>query len=170
MFNISDGIIESRLGQVAGFFWVIEALVVEDGEVQSQSQSDRVGGLKLAVSNIRGSRVGLESSLGNLFVQVVDGVLRNVSVVISLHLEVENLGLRSGGLLDQLLIQQIKDILAVSGEFIFELLLVVLDQGQVSRSLGLFFLLNRRDSSPSSSSSSNGVLVGNRQKVSLFNR
>jgi len=50
-----------------------------------------VGGLKFAVGNIGGSTVGLESSLGDLFVQIVDSVLRDISEVISLHLKVENL-------------------------------------------------------------------------------
>jgi len=54
------------------------------------------------------------------------------------------------------------------GELIFELLLVILDEGEVLRVLTFFLLLNGRDSSPGGSSGTDGVLVSNGEKVSLF--
>jgi len=168
VLNISNGIIEGRLGQGAGLLGVVQALVVEDREVEGQSQSDGVGGLQLSVGDLRGSRVGLQGTLRDLFMQISLGVLRDVSEVVSLHLQVEDLRLGGGGLLNKLLIQKVKNVLAISRQLVFEFLFILSDQWQVARSLALFFLLDGRNSSPSGSSGSNGVLVGNGEEVSLF--
>ena len=41
--QLSDGVIEGLLGQVTGSFGLVEDFIVEDGEVQSQTQTDRMG-------------------------------------------------------------------------------------------------------------------------------
>jgi len=60
---------------------------------------------------------------------------------------------------DEMLIKKLKDIIAEAVEFSLNLLLVVLEELNVLRSLGFFLLLNRRNRSPGGSSRSNGVLV-----------
>lgn len=91
VLDVSDGIIESLLGKIAGLSWVIQALIVEDRVVKGQSESDGVGGFKLGVGDVRGSLVGFVGTLGDFLVDLSLGVLRNVSEVVTLHFEVENL-------------------------------------------------------------------------------
>jgi hypothetical protein len=83
---------------------------------------------------------------------------------------VEDFGLSRLSLWDQGLIQDIEDILADLLELGLDLLTVVADsRNMLIGTLGLFLLLDRRDYAPGSTSSTNDVLVGNRQKVSLVN-
>ena len=48
----SNGIIESLLGQVAGLVGSVQDLVVEDGEVQGETQADGVRGSELGLGDI----------------------------------------------------------------------------------------------------------------------
>jgi len=110
--------------------------------------------------------------------RLTSGVLSNVSVVITFHFQEEHLsfvGLKTENSIivivipflifayvslgDEMLIKKLKDIIAEAREFSLNLLLVVLEELNVLRSLGLFLLLDGRNSSPSSSSRSNRVLV-----------
>ena len=86
------------------------------------------------------------------------------------HLVIEDLGLSGLGLWDQRLIQDIKYILADFLKLGLDLLAVITDGGNVLvGTLGLFLLLDRGDNAPRSTSSSDDVLVGNGQEVSLVN-
>jgi len=168
VLDVGDGVIEGLLGQVTGLGGVVETLVVEDGEVEGQSESDGVGGLQLVVGDIGSLRVGLKGSLGDLFVELGSRVFGDVSEVISLHFQVENLRFGCGGLLDEMVIQQIQDILTVLGELILELLLVVLDEGEVAGILSLLLLLDGGDGPPGGPPGSDRVLVGDGEEVALF--
>ncbi len=52
--ELSNGIIESLLGKVASTVGRVQDLVVEDREVQRQTQTDGVSGGKLGLSNVGG--------------------------------------------------------------------------------------------------------------------
>jgi hypothetical protein len=132
--NLFKSVGQSLLAEFAGLLVVIHDLVVEHGEVQSKSQSDRVAGVQ-----------GLGGGLGELVVlqgSVLDGVqlvsvgaLSDVSVVVTDHLVEEGLGLVSGsdshaGRLhdlddgDALVVELSLNLLLVATEGIVELLVL----------------------------------------------
>jgi len=169
VLDVSDGIIERLLGQVACLSRVVEAFIVEDGEVKGKAQADRVRRLELSVGDLRGSRVGLKGALRDLLVEISFGVLGNVAVIITLHLEVKDARLGGRSLLDQVRVEEVKDVLAVGREFVLELLLIVADKVQVVRVLALLFLLDGGDRAPGRAAAANAILVGDRKQVALFN-
>lgn len=58
--ELSNGVVEGLLGEVASTVGRVQDLVVEDREVQRQTQTDGVGGGELGLSNI-GGRLGSQS-------------------------------------------------------------------------------------------------------------
>lgn len=89
---------------------------------------------------------------------------------INVHLVVENLGLASGGVGDEALVQDIENILADLLELELDLAAVLLDGGDVLvRALGLLLLLNGGDDAPRGPASADNVLVGNAEEVALVN-
>ena len=82
---------------------------------------------------------------------------------------VEDLGLSGLGGWDQVLVKNVKDILADLGELGLNLLTVLLDESDLaSVALGLLLLLDGGDDSPGSTAGTNDVLVGDGEKVALF--
>jgi hypothetical protein len=55
--------------------WHALAGSVEDGKVESESESNGVGGLEFCVGNLRGRLVGSECSISSFFVLVSGSVL-----------------------------------------------------------------------------------------------
>lgn len=53
--ELGDGIVEGLLGEVAGAVGGVQDLVIEDREVQGQTQADRVSGSELGLSDIGGA-------------------------------------------------------------------------------------------------------------------
>lgn len=84
MQRTSNSIVEGLFGEVAGLIRRVENLVVEDGEVQSQTQADGVGRGKLSLGNLGGSLVRLERLVGRILATVTDGELSEIAVVVSL--------------------------------------------------------------------------------------
>lgn len=83
---------------------------------------------------------------------------------------VENLGLASGGVGDEALVQDIENILADLLELELNLAAVLLDGGDVLvRALGLLLLLDGGDDAPRGTASADDVLVGNAEEVALVN-
>ena len=80
----SNGIIESLLGQVAGLVGSVQDLVVENGEVEGQTQADGVSGRQLSLGDLGGGLIRVERLVGRLLAAVTDSELREVSVVIAL--------------------------------------------------------------------------------------
>ncbi len=69
-----------------------------------------------------------------------------------------------------MLVQNLKDVLTDLGKLSLDLLAVLLDEGNLGRvSFRLLLLLNRSDDSPRGTASTNDVLVGNGQEISLLN-
>ena len=83
---------------------------------------------------------------------------------------VEDLGLAGLGRGDQVLVENVKDIVADLGKLVLNLLAILLDKGDLGRvALGLLLLLDRRNYSPGGAAGTNDVLVGDGQKVPLLN-
>jgi hypothetical protein len=84
------------------------------------------------------------------------------------HLVVEDLGLASGGVGNQAIVEDVKDVLADLLELELDLAAVLLDgRDMLVRSLRLLLLLDGGDNSPGSTSCADNVLVGDREKVAL---
>ena len=79
-----NGIIESLLGEMASLIGRVEDLVVEDGEVQGETQTDGVSGRQLVLGNIGGSLVSLEGLVGRVLALVASSKLGEVTVVVTL--------------------------------------------------------------------------------------
>ena len=69
---------------MAGAVGRVEDLVVEDGEVEGQTQADGVSGRQLGLGDLGGGLVRVERLVGGLLAAVTDSELREVSVVIAL--------------------------------------------------------------------------------------
>ena len=174
---------------MAGLIRSVEDLVVEDGEVEGQTQADGVRGRKLGLSNLGGSLVGLERLVGRILALVADGELGEVAVVIALpalglapkaevkkgwhaiHLVVEDLGLARLGRGDEVLVEDLEDVLADIGQLVLDLLAVVLDQGDLAGvALGLLLLLDGSNDSPRGTAGADNVLVSHREQIALLDR
>jgi hypothetical protein len=75
---------------VAGLVRSIENLVVEDGEVQCETETDRVRGRKLSLGNLGGSLVGLQGLIRRVLALVTNGKLGEVAVVVALPARMVN--------------------------------------------------------------------------------
>jgi hypothetical protein len=69
---------------VAGLVRSVEDLVVEDGEVQGEAETDRVGRRQVSLGNLGGSLVGLKGLVGRVLAAVAHGELSEVAVVVTL--------------------------------------------------------------------------------------
>jgi hypothetical protein len=69
---------------VASLIRSVEDLVVEDREVEGETQADGVRGRQLGLGNLGGSLVGLERLVGGVLAAVADGKLGEVTVVVTL--------------------------------------------------------------------------------------
>lgn len=58
--ELGNGIVESGLGKVASLVWGVQDLVVEDREVQGETQTDGVGRRKVGLGNFGGVLVSLK--------------------------------------------------------------------------------------------------------------
>ena len=100
---------------------ILEHFVVEHGEVESEAELNRVAGGKVDSVSLLISLLGL---LLDRLKKFVLGVLSNVAVVISYHLDEECFGLlRAVGVKDAV-VDHIDDLLAVTLELALDLSLV----------------------------------------------
>ena len=93
--------IADLLGQLAGLVGGVEDLVVEDGEVEGETQPDGVGGLHGRLGNVESILISLLGIVNNSSLGISYGNLGKIPVVVTLHLQVEHLGLRVTGLGDE---------------------------------------------------------------------
>ena len=117
---------------------------------------------------LAGLLVGLMTLLSDLLVLVSGETFGEVAIVVALHLQIKDLGLRRSSLGNQVLVQQGDDIFADLLNFSFDLGLVGAEEVEELRAFGFFLLLDSRNGSPGGSSRSDPVLVGNAQKVPFF--
>ena len=77
-----------------------------------------------------------------IYLRLSRGKLAEVSVVVTAHFHVEDLGLGDLSLLDQLVLKEVKHLLADEVELTLDLLAVPLDQLEVLAALVLFSVLD----------------------------
>jgi len=165
--------------------------VVKDGVVEGKTETDRVSGGEL-LSNLGCLLVSSVGVFSSILSDFTGGVLSHVSVtdkkgkygeekkkkkklrdflpvVVSLHLEVEDLSFIGGLGFQEVVLQNSQNILANVAKFSLDLCFVGSDSLQVGLvALALLLLFNGRDDSPGSTARTNNVFVGNRQKVPLL--
>ena len=81
--ELSNSIVERLLRQVAGAVGAVEDLVVEDGEVERKTKTDRVCWWELSDSNVGSSLVRLQGLVCALLALVASGELGEVTVVVT---------------------------------------------------------------------------------------
>jgi hypothetical protein len=151
------------VGKIASGLVVLHGFVMEDGEVEGESELD-------GVARREGDGVGLvvsgEGGLLDLLEVITLGVLGDVSVVVSDHLDEESLGLSVTRFGKDLLVDHVDDSLAV----VLELLLnsVFVSSEGISELGVLGVLLNSSDSAASGSLGGDEVLEGDGEEVSLI--
>ena len=90
-------------------------------------------------------------------------------IVVTLHLEVKDLGLRSGGRGDKVGLEQLEDAVTDLGKLSLDLSTVVLDERDpVVIAAALLLLFNGGDNAPRGTACSNHILVRNREEVALL--
>ena len=142
---------------------VLHDFVVEDREVKGKAELDWVAGGK---GDLVGAVVGFEGvRFGGLEVSTL-GVLGNVTIVVTDHLDKEGLWLTIAGLLEHVLVDHVDDALAIVAE-------LLLDAGLVlGKGIGEFgvlgVLLNGGDSSAGGALGADQVLEGNGEEVALI--
>jgi len=90
LINLVESILEGLVSEVAGGLVVLHDFVVEDREVEGKSKADGVAGWEL---DLVGLVVVLEGVLLDALEVVTLGVLGDVSVVVTNHLDEEGFGL-----------------------------------------------------------------------------
>ena len=111
LVDLVEGLLESVIGEFTCFRVILEHFVVEHGEVESETELNRVAGGKVDSVSLLISLLGLQL---DRLKKIILGVLGNVAVVISYHLDEECLGLlRAVGVKDAV-VDHIDDLLAVT--------------------------------------------------------
>lgn len=113
---------------------LIQNLVVEDGIIQSEAKPDRVSALEF-FGDLRSLLVAILRRVNNGLFGVAGLILAQIAVIITLHFVVENNVLGVVSTDDEMLVDQVEDIVAVVGELLFNLELVVADGRKVFVSL-----------------------------------
>merc|ERR1712029_1049445 len=113
LVNLVESFLESLVSEVAGGLVVLHHFVVEDGEVERQTELDWVAWRE---GNFVGFVVSLESLLLHFLELRVLGVFSDVTVVVTDHFHEECLGLTVAVFGKDLLLNHENDLLAVCSE------------------------------------------------------
>ena len=101
-----------------------------------------MGGLQIADGSFCGLLVGIMSIITGILVLITGGVLRKVSMRVTFHLVVENLGFCNASLGKEEIADEFEDFLAVFIEFIFNFSFVASKEVEVLGALLFFFFFN----------------------------
>ena len=127
---------ESIVSEFAGLGVILEDFVVEDREVESESELDGVAGGKI---DAVGLFVGFLGLFLDFFKLLVLGVLGDVAVVVTNHLDEEGLGLIGAVGVENAAVDHVDDLLAVGHELGLNLALVLEKRGIELGVLGVLF-------------------------------
>ena len=162
LIDLVEGLLEGGVGKLASLGGFLKDLVVEHGEVQSESELDGVASWKI---DGVGLLVGGLSLLLDILEGGILGVFGNIAIVITDHLDEESLGLFVALSLEDLGVDHVNDLLAVSLELLLNVTLVG-EEGSVELAV-LGVLLDGRDGAASGALAADEVLEGDGQEVTL---
>mmetsp|Transcript_15504 Transcript_15504/g.41572 ORF Transcript_15504/g.41572 Transcript_15504/m.41572 type:complete len:326 (-) Transcript_15504:6-983(-) len=168
-----DGVVEGALSEAASVLRLALHLIHEHGVVEGEAKANGVGGRELGECHLLRHVVGLLGLSGDLALGLlVHAELGEVTVVVALHLEVENLGLSGGGLADKVVVEEREDLVADFVELSLNGLTVVLDDLELHGIgvLGALLGLDGGDDAEGRAPGANDVLVGYREQVALLER
>ena len=121
LIDLVEGGLQGVVSELAGLRVILQHLVVEDGEVKSETKLDWVARWQLNGVSLF---VRLSGLLLNIFEELVLGVLSDVAVVIADHLDEKGLGLIGALSLEHAGVDHVDDLLAVLLELRLDLTLV----------------------------------------------
>ena len=162
LVDLVESLLESVISELTGLGVILEDLVVEDGEVEGKSELDGVAGGKIDFVSFFVSLFGLHLDILELGVL---GVLGDVAVVVTDHLDEESLSLGLAFSAEDASVDHVDDLLAVTHKLVFNSALVGEESAVELGVLGV--LLDSRDGAAGGSLARDQVLEGDRQKVSL---
>mmetsp|Transcript_89519 Transcript_89519/g.253303 ORF Transcript_89519/g.253303 Transcript_89519/m.253303 type:complete len:206 (+) Transcript_89519:224-841(+) len=168
--ELGDRVLEGGARHLARLVRVRQHLVLKHREVQSKTEADRVRHCQVLGGNRLRLLVSTLGIIRSLFLVSASGVFGNVTIVVSLHLLIEDLRLACRCLPNETVVQDGKDLLTDVIEFGFHLLAVLLRELCVLLvALAGLLLLHAGDDAPRSAARTHGVLVGHRQEIAFFN-
>jgi len=165
VIDLLEGLRKSLLSKLASLLVVVHNLIVEDREVESETESDGVACVK-ALGKSSSGLITSESTVLHSFELVALGRLSNISVIVTDHLLEECLRLVILGEAKALILNNVDDLDALVVQFIFDLLLVGLQRIAKLGVLGV--LLDGTNGADSASLRANQVLEADRQQVALI--
>ena len=126
LVDLVESLLESVISELTGLGVILEDLVVEDGEVEGKSKLDGVASGKFDAVSIFVSLFGL---LLDLLELAVLGVLGDVAIVITDHLDEESLSLLGAVSVEDTRVDHVDNLLAVSHKLVFNSALVGEESG-----------------------------------------
>ena len=160
--DLVESFLKGAVGELACGLVVLHHLVVEDREVKGETELDGVAWWEL---NLVSFVVGFERVLLDLLKLALLGIFSDVAVVVADHLHEEGLGLTVAVLGKDFVVNHVNNLLAVTGKFFFDFVLVA---GKCIRELGVLgVLLNCSNRAAGSALGADEVLEGDREKVAL---
>ena len=167
--QVSDSFIESGTGHSTSLLRVLKDFVVEDWMVEGKAQLQWVCVAQRLLGQSGSLLVGAKSFLRNRCLLISSWKLSNIAHEISFHLFKENFRFISLRVDKEGFVDEVEDVLANACKFCLNLLFVVLNFLDV---LGVTFdvllLLDGAENAPGRAPSSNNILEGNSQNVSLL--
>ena len=85
--KLGNSIVEGLLGEVARLVGRVEDLVIEDGEVEGEAETDGVSWSKISLSNLSGGFVCLKRLVGGFLSLLGNSEFSEVAVVIALPVD-----------------------------------------------------------------------------------
>jgi hypothetical protein len=157
-----ESLLESSVCQLTGLLVVLHDFVVEDREVESESEFDWVARRE---GDLVCFLIGVKSRLLHTLELVSSGVLRDVAIVVAHHLDEESLWLAFTLLAEDLLPNHANDSLTILSQLSLNGCLV---GGKGLTKLGvLWVLLDGGDGPESSAFAGDQIFEGHRKKVPL---
>ena len=163
LVNFVEGLLESVVSELTSLSVVLEHFVVEDTEVEGQAELDWVAWGKIDSVSLL---VGYLGGLLDLLKLGVLGVLGNITVVVTDHLDEESLGLISAFTVEDTSVDHVDDFLAVSLELRLDSSLVFKEGAVELGVLGV--LLNGRDCAASGAFAGDQVLESDGKEVAFI--
>mmetsp|Transcript_3167 Transcript_3167/g.5769 ORF Transcript_3167/g.5769 Transcript_3167/m.5769 type:complete len:216 (+) Transcript_3167:213-860(+) len=162
--ELGDALIKGLLCQMAGALRRVQNLVIEHREVKGEAEANRVCWGQIGERNVLSSFVSEQSLFSSLLAVIPSLEFSKVTVIVTLHLQVEHLGFPVGGRVDKILVKEGEDIIANLCKLSLDLGLVFLDHCDVGGvSLALLLLLYAGNNTPRGAAGTYDVLVGHRQ-------
>ena len=163
LVDLVESLLESAISELASLGVILQDFVVEDGEVQGEAELDWVAWGKIDSVSLL---VGYLGGLLDLLKLGVLGVLSDVTIVVTDHLDEESLGLIGALTAEDAGVDHVNDLLAVSHELGLDLGLVGEKGGIELGVLGV--LLDSGNSAASSAFAGDEVLESDGEEVTLI--